>query len=246
MKKYITPTSFIYELHVPKMLTTSSQQDGHMQGLTLEEAAPLKRLHPIFVRYEKLEPDIKEKLKQDSYVVNYRKLEMMAIEYTMLACTYKEENSDLCTCFYVLLLNQAGYIVFYNIYDVLEPFLMQIRVKTDSVYHYNLTPEVRKKMPTLCKLLSNADKNDMTPTYGLPMISFLDIENKYPLLSAGFKYNDEENDKTFEAIHDSLFKILNQIAKEADNAGILNQSIITALKKGLKILLLARHFYCLP
>ena len=134
----------------------------------------------------------------------------------------------------------------YNIYDILELFLQQIRHKNNGVYQYDLSPEVRKKMPTFCKLMANGEKNELSPNYGLPMITFLDDECKYPLLAAGFKYDDDINDDTFDKIHESLFKILEQINIEANEAGILDQSIKQMMKNGLKLFLFARHLFYLP
>jgi hypothetical protein len=246
MKQYVRPTSEIYEAFSRSFMETSNEQPGHMLGLTLEEPAPLKRLHPIFVRYEDLEPDIKVNLKRSSYAINYRMLEMLGIEYPFVIGTYKGKEDDICTCFYVQFFYNSGYVVYYNIYDLLETFLQQIRQKKDGEYHYNLTLEVRKKMPTFCKLLSNSGKNFKKPQYGLPMITFLDAESKYTLLAAGFNNDDDINEKTFETIHESLFTILNQLIKESNEAGILNQSIKQLAKNGLKLLLFARHLYLMP
>lgn len=246
MKQYVRPTSEIYEACFHSFMEASNEQPEHMLGLTLEEPAPLKRLIPIFVRYEELEPDIKENLKKGAYAINYRKLEMLGFEYPFVIGTYKGEEDDICTCFYVQTFYYSGYVVYYNIYDLLETFLQQIRQKKDGEYHYNLTPEVREKMPTFCKLLSNSGKNSKKPQYGLPMITFLDDESKYTLLAAGFSYDDDINEKTFETIHESLFTILDQLIKEANEAGILNQSIKQLAINGLKLLLFARHLFLMP
>lgn len=242
MKPYTPPRCQIIVLSSFSLLAASGVNPN--LGLTEGSPAPLKRLHPLFVKYDDLEDDIKTNLKDGNYAINYRSLEMMGIDYSFLVGTYKGED-DLCSCFYCQLMNYAGYIMYYNIYDILEFFLIQIRQKEDGVYHYQLSQEVRKKMPTFCKLLANANHNDKNPTYGLPMITFLDAESKYTLLTCLFKY-ENINDDTFDKIHASFFKILEQLTKEMDEAGFLNQSYAKVLKKCLKTLFIARHFFSLP
>ena len=78
------------------------------------------------------------------------------------------------------------------------------------------------------------------------MIAFRDAEQKYALLSAGFKYDNDISDNTFDKIHESFFTILTQLTKEADKAGVLNQTYKTLAQIGLKTLLYARHFLNMP
>lgn len=215
------------------------------QGTTEDKPAQLKRLLPLFVKYEDLESDIQMNLQNSNYAINYRKIQMYGnIDYRFIVGTYK--GDDTCICFYCQMLHHAGYLMYYNIYEIIESFLVQIRQKVNGVYQYNITPEVRKKMPTFCKLMENAKINDKKPTYGLPMIAFLDAEQKYALLSAGFKYDNDISDNTFDKIHESFFTILTQLTKEADKAGVLNQTYKTLAQIGLKTLLYARHFLSMP
>lgn len=241
-KKYSHPICEVFPIEANNILASSG---SNQLGRTENEPAPLKRLLPLFVKYEELESDIKMNLQHNDYATNYRKLQLWGkIEYLFIVGTYKGE--DTCVCFYCQMLHYVGWLMYYNIYELLEPFLMQIRKKENGVYQYYLSPEVRRKMPTFCKLMENARINDRKLTYGLPMIAFLDAEQKYTLLSAGFKYSDNVNENTFDKIHESFLTILTQLTQEADKAGVLNQTYKTLAKIGLKTLLYARHFFNMP
>jgi len=240
-KKYSHPECKIFPIEINDIIASSGYSDS---GTTEDNPAPLKRLLPIFVKYDELESDIQMNLQHNNYAINYRKIQMLGIEYQFIVGTYKEE--DTCVCFYCQMLHHTGYLMYYNVYEIIEPFLMQIRQKVNGVYQYHLSSEVRKKMPTFCKLMENAKINDKKPTYGLPMITFLDAEQKYALLSAGFKYGENINDTSFDKIHESFFTILTQLTQEATNAGVLNQTYKTLAQTGIKILLYARHFFNMP
>ena len=46
------------------------------QGTTEDKPAQLKRLLPLFVKYEDLESDIQMNLQNSNYAINYRKIQM--------------------------------------------------------------------------------------------------------------------------------------------------------------------------
>lgn len=244
MKKscYISPTMTIVQSTGYSILAGSAQALPEvLPGCTEDTATPIKRLLPIIVQYDDLEPDIKVNLRKGNLALNYRTIKFFDfIEYLIVITTMRGEDGT-CSCDYTMF-GSNRFMIFYNIYDLIELFLVQIREKVDGVYKYHFSKEVIQKMPTLCKLFANAEKSDKQPhSDGLPMISFLDAEKKYPLLCAWFKEDTLQKQGDMDKLHIALFKILNQIVSESNNAGILNQSKKTMVKNILKLLCLAHH-----
>ena len=244
--KYLSPTCRSIKIEIEPSFAASTQDVSDMKGMTADNPDRLRRLLPIFTHYDELEPDIKENLKKQNPTFNYRMQNIMGLDYDFMVQTYRDET-DLCTCIYYQTLanveEMKRYYVHYNIYDVLELFLVQIRHKEDGVYEYDLSPEVRQKMPTFCKLLSNAYKSFKDPQYGLPVITFLDSEQKYPLLSACFVYDEANVEDMLMKIHESFFRILEQLSEEMTKAGLLDQSRKQLFRNGLRLFSLVRHLF---
>lgn len=210
-------------------------------GCTEETAIPLQRLLPLVVRYDDLEPDIKINLSRASKkngmksVTNYRTmhedLPMGLGDYMIGVDTTMEDNSDgICVCTYVMMMH-SRFVVMYNLYDILEKFLMQIREKTSEGYVYHIdNKEVVQKMPTFCALYKQASNPDKL------MITFIDNEKKYPILAQSYTYEFFESKiKDMNIVHKAMFKIVDKLTTEVQNTGLLNQSKMTLLKNVLRI-----------
>lgn len=239
---YSSPRTKVVKCVINSILAGSTQtMPKTLPGCTKETAFPLNHLLPFFVQYDDLETDIKENLKKGKMAVNYRKITLLDVmEYLVVITTMKGEDK-ICTCDYTMI-GPSTFTIFYNIYDLLESFLVQIREKVDGVYKYHFSKEVLQKMPTFCKLFANAEKSEnQLQTDGLPMISFLDSEKKYPLLCAWFKEDVLQKEGDMDKLHIALFKLLTQIISESSNVGILNQSKETMVRNALKLLCLAHN-----
>lgn len=209
-------------------------------GCTEETAIPLKRLLPFVVRYDDLEPDIKINLSRASKhngmksVTNYRTmhqdLPMGLGDYLIGVDTTMEDGcDDMCVCTYVMMMN-ARLVVMYNLYDILEKFLIQIREKTHDGYVYHINKEVVQKMPTFCALYKQSENPDKL------MITFIDDEKKYPILAQSYTYEFfESRIKDINIVHKAMFKKVDTLITEVQNTGLLNQSKMTLLKNVIRI-----------
>lgn len=199
-------------------------------GITEETALPLGDILPLICSYDKLDEDIKYNLENNpnaKFVYNYRTMESpYGIPYSVIISTSKMGNNEY-SCDYTLLgMTDERFMIFYNIYEFLEVefFLRQIRVKENGKYIYKQSDEVKQKLPTFCKLINNAIKVDKEYTYGLPFISFLDAEQKMPLLATWIHVSDLKKEGDMDKFHIAMWKILSQLTDEMQKAGILNQS----------------------
>lgn len=215
----------------------NSQPVDELAGTTEDTATPLKRVLPLFCTYDDLELDIKYNLDHtdSNRVYNYRTYKMGIIEYEIIVSTNIDRETNFCMVDYTMI-TSSSFAIFYNLYETLDFLLPQIREKRDGVFIYHTTKEVRQKVPTFCVLLSNAEKNDKKPTYGLPFISFLDVERKYPLLYAFFNDEALKKEGDMDKLHISLLKIVLQLATEVSKADILTQTKKTMFKNLTKMI----------
>ncbi len=213
------------------------QAEDELAGTTEDTATPLKRMLPLFCRLEDLEPDIKYNLEHagSDRVFNFRTLRCGTVEYLVTTSTSIDRNTGECMVDYTMVLS-SSFGIFYNLYELLELFLRQIREKKGGIYDYHLSKEVRQKMPVFCKLLDNARKNDENLTYGLPFITFLDQERKYPLLCAYFEETAISKEGDMDKLHISLVKIVVSLVAEVNKAGLLDQSKKTLVNNGLRMM----------
>ena len=219
---------------------SNGDSDYSDAGCTEETAIPIKRLLPLIVSYDRLEPDIKINLGRAikhngmKSVTNYRTyhedLPFGLGDYLVGVDTTMEDNSNnMCVCTYVFMMN-TRLVVMYNLYDILENLLLQIREKTNNGYEYHISKEVLHKVPTFCSLYKQADNADK------PMITFMEDERKYPILAKSYTYDFfEKNIKDINIVHKALFKIVSKLIDEVQNAGFLTQSKMTLLKNVLRI-----------
>jgi len=223
--KYIKPNLKIIVCEATCQITASeSFIEDDDTGRTENNPSQLKRILPVIVRYNDLEPDIKKNLegkKEKEIVYNFRYHPYFnSFQREFIISTYKL-NDTYCSCDYTQVLGN-GIIVYYNIYELIRPVLVQIRTKYSNKYEYDLSKKTRTKLPYLCKLFDNAKKNEIKPTYGLPFITFLDSECKYSLLCVVYKTDSIKDAKTISKLHEILTDILFKLQQEADEAGILD------------------------
>ena len=246
--KYLSPTCRSIRIETEPSFAASAVDVSEMKGLTEDNPEQLHQMLPCISFYDELEPDIQAKLKMDpeeEFAANYRIANIDGIDYIILIRTQKIEE-DHYLCYYLRAKAHTPEVkdmyLHFNLRLVIESDLRQIRFKTDDGhYEYNLSPEVRQKMPTFCKLLSNAEENRKNPQYGRPEIVFLDKERRDPLLTVRFEASKAE--EFLATVNESFYKIIVQLEKEMDEAGFLVQSRKRLIKGVLRIALLARHFF---
>ncbi|MBR5899758.1 MAG: hypothetical protein IKZ14_09880 [Muribaculaceae bacterium] len=220
--------------------TQPQQGKDRSAGTTEDTALPLGKVLPFICSYKQLDDDIKynfEKNPYDSRSINYRTLNTGVLEYPVFLYTTKGNDGEY-SCDYTLFSPIGGrFMIFFNIYDLIEDllFLQQIRVKKNGVYEYRQTSEAKQKVPTFFKLMNNAAKVDKELVYGLPFLSFLDAEQKYPLLAVWFHESSLEKEGDMDKMHIALWKILQQLIEEMQNSGILTETKNKLVKNIMKI-----------
>ena len=238
--KYLSPACESIRIETEPSFTASTQDVSDMKGLTEDNPAPLSQILPVFVKYEKLEPDIQENLKKGdgTFATNYRRKIIDGIDYLFEVVTIKDVQGYYYCYYYQTEANASEvkeFYLHYNVYCFLDVILFQIRHKADDGhYEYELSKEVRKKMPTFCKLLSNAQMSGKNQPFGLPMIIFLDPERKYPLLSGRFEFHEANHKEILVKVHQSFNTIVEQMMDEVFKTRTLKQTIWLAFRKGLQ------------
>lgn len=210
----------------------SAPKQDRSAGSSEETAIPLNEILPLVCPYNKLDEDIKYNFEQNpgaERVFNFRILKFqdgIGLEYPVVIHTSKSNDGEYC-CDYTMF-SEIGhrFMIFYNIYEFMdvELFLRQIRVKENGKYVYKQSDEVKKKIPTFCKLINNAAKVDKELAYGLPFITFMDAEQKVPLMAAWFHESSLEKDGDMDKLHIAMWKILFQMLDEMQKGGVLDQT----------------------